>query len=838
MEHRAIDMADAVEAGAAFNIERAALARAVDFLAKRVIKRRNSIPILSYIMVDASPCGTVTLMGTDLDQFVRFTVPAAVDVPGRFTVEALALSNAIRKAGKGALISLAHDVQAGRLTVAHGRARMRLTTLPVDDFPVLADPAGGKRFIWSIAALRSLASVAPFASTEEQKYYLNGVNFDAVRLGGETRLCAVATDGQILAGQAFALPDGADGLASSIVPSKVMRSVLQLAERVDGLCSFHFSTSRVAIEIGDVVVTSKLIDGTFPDWLDMLHRLDAVGQPLMMAELEPRLNGAHVAAVEKAAPGPLAWECGTQSSMVTCDAAPDWFAFVKMVPEGRTADRPSFKAAIDDEGAARACNYLADLARKRGLDVDMSNARLQTDGATVLGLTVGEMTDFETREYRYTDYVERLCYETFTTSIERVERIEPARPAQYADGAYSIVMPRGDDNACIAAATYAYGDHDARPLRTNARGDIEFSADAVRAMAGPLDPSTFVHIPKLTLWRGAVVAIDGVPTAAMPEGYKLNHRMHGRKVKAKRDDDRLCNIRLASDAKWLMESARDFDAIRPLTDDERANQMPVSDGQPQPEISPVERVDDDLAVSPAAPVEAALVARVADDATAFAPEPVADDALCDRIAALEARIVALEAALVARAEAPAIISAPTIEAANLVARPSRAVRERLVRLYLRMRAERDLDRRALHGARDYTVALQANLETSATMARGHTVQIAELQDRLKRAESDGAGNHRQMLKMTTMAKTERAKRGRLVRLALALRQRLAASRHALRHVKNYEHEHAVAIARCQTLAADLAAETERADELQRQVDEHDKREQWEARTHRGWLRAA
>ena len=794
MEIQAIDTSAAIEAGAQFNIDRAYLARAVDFLNRRVIERRNTVPILSNIMIEASPCGAVRFTGNNLDLGATLTVRAQVAVPGAFTVSGQALGDAIRKADKGAYVSVAHDIDAGKVTVAHGRARLRLQTLPVDDFPLMPQPSGGHKFELQAAHVRELARVAPFASTEETKYYLNGAALEACQLGGAVRLAMVATDGWIMSATSTLLPGGAEGLASSIIGSNELKALLACADRVDGVTAWHIAGKRALVELGDVVLTFKLIDGTFPDWREFIlgAQSGAMSERLLIPEIEPRLNAGHVARVDKVTKARLSWECGDKVATATDATAPDWLALVCL---GRDAPRKGFSCQIDDGEKARAIEYLAGLAARYGLRF-IADRALQTSGMDVRGMTCGAIVEHAQPERRTSDYVERVCYDTFTTKLERVETVVPAVPAQYADGSYSVIMPRDADAICLADATFAYEADGVwsrpRPLNRNAAGAIELSADAVRAMAGPVDKAAHVHIPVRTIWRGKCVAIDGVATADMPEGFTLTLVPTGKDAKEWSYQMGRCHPQY--DAATMIADARLFDAIRPLTADELANPMPVAiaaepvDVVPAAadvaEISPVSTCDADSGAeegealeSAPCPVEAVTVVAIEPDM----PVPVVDG---DALAALVARIEALESALASRADPePVITSATTNEAAKVIVidRAPRVVRERLVRAYLRMRRHRD-------GAR-YHSQLHQDLHGLAERA------AKSLRERLAIAEN---------------------KRRRTVDRALSLR---AARNVAANLAFDRRLELAGVHAERRALMVGLEAVTARADALQARVDQ-------------------
>lgn len=226
-------------------ISRTELARVVGAVGK-VIEARNTIPILSNILMDASG-NTVRVTGTDLDIQATATADATVTASGKITVSAKLLGDIVRKAGADQ-ISL--DLKDGRLTVKSGRSRFVLETLPATDYPDLAVGTYTAEFEIDLAAL--FAPVAFAISTEETRYYLNGVFFK-----GGAESVAVSTDGHRLArNRGPELPD----FAGIIVPRKTVGLLPK------GVAKVAVSESKIRIEIGDFVMVSKLIDGTFPDY--------------------------------------------------------------------------------------------------------------------------------------------------------------------------------------------------------------------------------------------------------------------------------------------------------------------------------------------------------------------------------------------------------------------------------------------------------------------------------------------------------------------------------------------------------------------------------------------
>ncbi len=249
-------------------IERATLLRALSHV-QSVVERRNTIPILSNVLIDAQPQGTIRLMATDLDLQIDETIAAAVDQAGATTVSAHTLFDIARKLPEGAQVEL--SAAEGRLTIVAGRARFQLATLPRDDFPVIAEGELPTQFELPAETLKAIIDKTRFAiSTEETRYYLNGIFLhvadDGGPAGGQSVLKAAATDGHRLARVTVARPEGAEAMPDVIVPRKCVGELRKLLDEIDGSVGVSLSPSKIRFDLGQAILTSKLIDGTFPDY--------------------------------------------------------------------------------------------------------------------------------------------------------------------------------------------------------------------------------------------------------------------------------------------------------------------------------------------------------------------------------------------------------------------------------------------------------------------------------------------------------------------------------------------------------------------------------------------
>ena len=245
-------------------IERAALLKSLGHM-QSVVERRNTIPILSNVLLDASG-PKLSLTATDLDLWMAEQVDAEVEQPGGTTVPAQTLYDIVRKLPDGSDVELAAQAD-GRLMVRAGRSKFHLPSLSREDFPLMPEGEFPHRFTLAAADLRRLFDKTRFAiSTEETRYYLTGIYLHAATGKGEASLRAVATDGHRLAKVESALPKGAAGMPGVIVPRKVVLELLRLVEDLDTDIALSLSDNKIRADFDGAVLTSKLIDGTFPDY--------------------------------------------------------------------------------------------------------------------------------------------------------------------------------------------------------------------------------------------------------------------------------------------------------------------------------------------------------------------------------------------------------------------------------------------------------------------------------------------------------------------------------------------------------------------------------------------
>ena len=251
--------------GMKLSIERNTLLKAVSH-AQSVVERRNTIPILANVLIEAED-DKVQFRATDLDVEIVDRVQAKVDRTGSTTVSAVLLHEIARKLPDGALIELTADNAGNRLTVEAGRSNFSLATLPKEDFPIMASSEYAANFSAKSGDLRRLFDKSRFAiSTEETRYYLNGVYMHSATFENSKVLRCVATDGHRLARVDTGLPEGAEELPGVIIPRKTVAEIRKFLDDDEVQIAVSVSETKVRFATPDITLTSKVIEGTFPDY--------------------------------------------------------------------------------------------------------------------------------------------------------------------------------------------------------------------------------------------------------------------------------------------------------------------------------------------------------------------------------------------------------------------------------------------------------------------------------------------------------------------------------------------------------------------------------------------
>lgn len=232
-----------------------------------VVERRNTIAILSNVKIDVSS-GEITLTSTDMEISVCETIEATTLKNGSLTVNANTLYDIIRKLPDNSMVNVEGDSDnLGKISIKSALCDFSLASLPSKDFPLIESGEMSNNFDISSAQLVSLIDKTKFSvSNEETRYYLNGIYLHTL----DNQLIAVATDGHRLAKIAIDAPDNITQMQGVIVPKKTIGEIRRLAEQAESKISISISDKKIKLSFGNVVLVSKLIDGTFPDYTKVI----------------------------------------------------------------------------------------------------------------------------------------------------------------------------------------------------------------------------------------------------------------------------------------------------------------------------------------------------------------------------------------------------------------------------------------------------------------------------------------------------------------------------------------------------------------------------------------
>lgn len=240
-------------------------------ISKHIVERRNTIPILSNVGFARGTQG-LQLRMTDLDIEGIIDCQAVLDADFQpFTVAASLLREIVGKLPDGAEVKIKLDGAKSQAQVSSGRSRFTLQVLPIDDLPTLDAPADKDTSHCTAASadLKTALEATAFAiSTEETRYYLNGVY---IHPGADGALL-VATDGHRLSKRWLRIDGSAPG--GVILPRKTVTALLAHLPK-DGDITLQANSSKIAITMPGVKLVSKLIDGTFPDYIRVIPQAGA-----------------------------------------------------------------------------------------------------------------------------------------------------------------------------------------------------------------------------------------------------------------------------------------------------------------------------------------------------------------------------------------------------------------------------------------------------------------------------------------------------------------------------------------------------------------------------------
>ena len=228
-----------------------------------VVERRNTIPILSNVLIETNS-SKVSFTATDMDMDIVEETTCIVSSQGKVTLSAHTLYDIIRKLPDGSEVKV--ELKELNVEISAGNSKFILPTLPVDDYPIMTNIEKDHEFDVQSIDLANVIDNTKFAiSLEETRYYLNGI-FLHVPNSDIQKLRAVATDGHRLAQAEIPLPEGASNMPGIILPRKAVGEIRKLTDSTDGKIKVIISNTKAQFVFPNSILTTKLIDGSFPDY--------------------------------------------------------------------------------------------------------------------------------------------------------------------------------------------------------------------------------------------------------------------------------------------------------------------------------------------------------------------------------------------------------------------------------------------------------------------------------------------------------------------------------------------------------------------------------------------
>lgn len=245
-------------------IERGLLLKALSHI-QSVVERRQTIPVLSNVLIETNG-DEVSLRATDNEIEIVEKLPASVEVQGAVTIPAHKLYDIVKKLPEGSQLQMAFVDETGQVSIVSGRSKFALASLPADGFPTMMQEEMPHTFKVAAKDMVNLIAKTGFAvSMEETRYNLNGIYMHEKK-GVESKLTAVATDGHRLACAGITLPEGAEGMPGVIIPRKTIGELAKLAAESENEIDVALSANQIRFAMGDIVLSSRLIDGTYPEY--------------------------------------------------------------------------------------------------------------------------------------------------------------------------------------------------------------------------------------------------------------------------------------------------------------------------------------------------------------------------------------------------------------------------------------------------------------------------------------------------------------------------------------------------------------------------------------------
>ena len=242
-----------------------------------VVEKRQPMPVLANLLLDAQE-GQLSMTGTDLEVELVGKVEVQEAAPGKITVPARKLMDICRELPDKADLDM--ELKGEKLEVRSGRFRSSLSTLPAQDYPTVDKSSAELSVQMESEELRKLLHKTGFSMAQQDvRYFLNGMLVEL----GEGKVRTVATDGHRLALGDLADASLKEAVKRVIVPRKGVTEMQRLLPEVEGKVKLSVGGNHLCLETKGFTLTTKLVDGNFPDYARVIPK---EGDKVVVADKE------------------------------------------------------------------------------------------------------------------------------------------------------------------------------------------------------------------------------------------------------------------------------------------------------------------------------------------------------------------------------------------------------------------------------------------------------------------------------------------------------------------------------------------------------------------------
>ena len=266
-----------------------------------IVEVRHTLPILSNIILKAEN-NELIISSTNLDIYCSDKVDAEISTPGETSVSAVTFFEIAKRLPPGSEVQFDLNDTQNEIILKCGRSKFNLSTLSTDDFPIISESDLSINFVMSAEELIRMIDKTKFAiSSEETRYYLNGIFFHKAERNSINFLRAVATDGHRLAQYDIPLPQGAEEMSGIIIPKKTILELRKVLDDAESDINISLNENKIKFSFSRLKIVSKVIDGTFPDYTRVIPQNNDKNFKTLNKELKGAIDRVSAVAINEEA---------------------------------------------------------------------------------------------------------------------------------------------------------------------------------------------------------------------------------------------------------------------------------------------------------------------------------------------------------------------------------------------------------------------------------------------------------------------------------------------------------------------------------------------------------